>query len=387
MLYGKTLTKIELKIVPLINSSNICVINESTEFTVKEIINKWSYIETKDCSGWILSKKINTFFNAESTSSGENIELKQEETKTNVDNSNTEKKEEKALTSTETKQLNEKKYVAVETLNFRTEPSSNAKIISQLKINSEVTVTEKTNDEWSKIKYKDTIGYVSSKYLSDKKVEVTSRSETQARENKKEETKTTNNSTNIQTTTNKESTNTKTTESKQEEIKSSTSVVTSNNSNAQTTTTQSKETKTTTQPKTTQSTASSNLATTTDNSNTSSKGAEVAAYAKQFLGNPYVYGGTSLTNGCDCSGFVMSVYAHFGYSLPHGSNPIATKGVAVSKANLQPGDVLIFTGHCGIYLGGNEFIHAQSSATGIVITSLSSSYYSSRYQGARRIIN
>ena len=378
MLNGKALTKIELKIVPSINSSNIYLINENTEFIVKEIINKWSYIETKDSSGWILSKKINSFFNSESASSGENKEQKQEETKINEDNSNTEKKEEKAVTSTETKQLNEKKYVSVDTLNFRTEPSSNAKIISQLKINSEVTVTEKTNDEWSKIKYKDTIGYVSSKYLSDKKVETTSRSEAQSRENKKEETTNTNNSTNNQTTTNNENTNTKTTESKQEESKSASSTATSSN---QPTTTQPKETTTI------QSTASATQTTATNNSNTSSKGAEVAAYAKQFLGNPYVYGGTSLTKGCDCSGFVMSVYAHFGYSLPHGSNPIATKGVAVSKANLQPGDVLIFTGHCGIYLGGNEFIHAQSSATGIVITSLSSSYYTSRYQGARRIIN
>lgn len=246
---------------------------------------------------------------------------------------------------------------------------------------------EKTNDEWSKINYKDTIGYVSSKYLSDKKVENTSRSEIQSRENKKEETTTeSNKQENTETNENKDT--------KQEVGNNGENALTSNSNTEtqstvaeQTGATQTTETQPTTgvQQNITQTETESTSTTSTNNS--SSKGAEVAAYAKQFLGNPYVYGGTSLTNGCDCSGFVMSVYAHFGYSLPHGSNPIATKGVAVSKANLQPGDVVIFTGHCGIYIGGNEFIHAQSSATGIVITSLSSSYYTSRYQGARRIIN
>lgn len=307
----------------------------------------------------------------ENSSSNEIEEEKQENTENNTQNSNNEnKKEENKNTSTEkvteNKTLNEKKYVSVETLNFRTEPNSNSKVISVLKVNSEVIVIEKTDNEWSKINYKDTIGYVASKYLSDKKVENTSRSEVQVRETKKEENQT-NSSTNNQDTENKkEVANSKVSE-----------------------TTEVKETQEKKNETSNASSTSTNNTTSTSNNNTSSssKGAEVAAYAKQFLGNPYVYGGTSLTNGCDCSGFVMSVYAHFGYSLPHGSNPIATKGVAVSKANLQPGDVVIFTGHCGIYIGGNEFIHAQSSATGIVITSLSSSYYSSRYQGARRIIN
>ena len=97
-------------------------------------------------------------------------------------------------------------------------------------------------------------------------------------------------------------------------------------------------------------------------------------YAKQFLGNPYVWGGTSLTKGCDCSGFVLSVYKHYGVTLSHHSGSQANEGTKISYSELQPGD-LIFYGnsrgtinHVAIYIGGGQIIHASSPKTGIKIS-------------------
>ena len=98
-------------------------------------------------------------------------------------------------------------------------------------------------------------------------------------------------------------------------------------------------------------------------------GGDVVSYATQFVGNPYVWGGTSLTNGADCSGFVMSVFAHFGISLPHSSAALQGCGKAVSYANAQPGDLICYSGHVGIYMGGGRIVHAQSTAVGITTSS------------------
>lgn len=100
-----------------------------------------------------------------------------------------------------------------------------------------------------------------------------------------------------------------------------------------------------------------------------SNGQAVVNYAMQFLGNPYVYGGTSLTNGADCSGFVQSVYAAFGVKLPRNSTAQRSAGYAVSLANIQPGDIVCYSGHVGIYAGNNTLIHASNERTGITLTS------------------
>lgn len=104
-------------------------------------------------------------------------------------------------------------------------------------------------------------------------------------------------------------------------------------------------------------------------SSSSSLGQSVVNYAKQFLGNPYVYGGTSLTNGADCSGFVQSVYAHFGISLPRTSSAQRSAGYSVgSLSNAKPGDLICYDGHVGIYIGDNAIIHASNEKDGIKIT-------------------
>ena len=98
-------------------------------------------------------------------------------------------------------------------------------------------------------------------------------------------------------------------------------------------------------------------------------GQQVADFALQFVGNPYVYGGTSLTNGADCSGFVMSVYANFGVSLPHSANADRKRGTGVASIEEAiPGDIVCYSGHVGIYIGNGQIVHASNSRTGIIIS-------------------
>ena len=100
----------------------------------------------------------------------------------------------------------------------------------------------------------------------------------------------------------------------------------------------------------------------------------LVAYAKQFLGNPYVYGGTSLTEGCDCSGFTMQIYKHFGISIPRNSSAQASSGTSINESSAQPGDLFFYDSggtinHVAMYIGGGQVIHASNSTTGIIISS------------------
>lgn len=105
---------------------------------------------------------------------------------------------------------------------------------------------------------------------------------------------------------------------------------------------------------------------------TGSSGADVAQFALQFVGNPYVYGGSSLTNGTDCSGFVMSVYNNFGVSLPHSSAADRSVGATVNGLeNAQAGDIICYSGHVGIYIGNGQIVHASTERTGIIVSNAS----------------
>ena len=111
---------------------------------------------------------------------------------------------------------------------------------------------------------------------------------------------------------------------------------------------------------------------------------EICEYARQFVGNPYVWGGTSLTKGADCSGFTLSVYRKYGVSLPHSSKAQANCGTRIDVSEVQPGDLVFYGGknihHVAMYIGNGQVVHAQSAKTGIVVTSM---YYNTPTRVAR----
>jgi len=111
---------------------------------------------------------------------------------------------------------------------------------------------------------------------------------------------------------------------------------------------------------------------------------EICEYARQFVGNPYKWGGTSLTKGADCSGFTLSVYKNYGVSLPHSSKAQANCGTRIDLSEVQPGDLVFYGGknihHVAMYIGNGQIVHAQSANTGIVVSSM---YYNTPTRAVR----
>ena len=367
----------QIQLLPLIYSCKIGKISANTKVTITEIIGNWCHIESEDKDGWVIKNKISDV-SSSSAESKDSTNNKEDEKNQKEDD----KKEEDTTKKTETQ--TKKLYVTTTTLNLREKADTSSRVVTQLDRSDLVILIEKVDSTWSKVKYGGLTGFVASQYLSEEKPsDTTSRGAQEVRQqdnNNQENTNTTN-----KAEKNKSETNTNTNKS------SSTSSTTKKEDNTSKTKT---ETKTDTTKKTTsdsnkktESSTAKSVSSKTTESKSSSKvtGSDIVAYAKKFLGYRYVYG-TAGPNTFDCSGFTSYVYKHFGYTLDRTSSAQRSNGKAVSKSELQPGDIVCFTGHVGIYIGGNEFIHAANSNKGVIITSLSSSYYVKHYITARRII-
>lgn len=290
----KIVKDIKLKIVPVINATDIIEVKQDEEVTVTEIINDWICVETTTTKGWLRKENLKT------------EETKQEE--------QTAQAEEKTSEETSTKTL----YINTETANLRKTASTASEVVTTLSLNSAVNVISEENG-WSKVKVGDKEGYISSSLLSDKRQE-TSRSMTKFREKTAEESNKTENTSNVAS---------------------------------------------------------------------SGNGSSVVATANQYIGSRYIYGGTA-PSGFDCSGFTSYVYKRYGVSLSRTAAGQYSNGVAVSKGELQPGDLVMFgksgINHVGIYIGGGKMIHAANPSRGVTTDTINSGYYGTNYVGARRIL-
>lgn len=334
---GKMNKDSKARISPLIGSSSIENLKKDKELTIVTELNGWAYIQTDSISGWIRSSDITKT----KTFSDDNKGSNNDKSKNDNSDTNTVKEENKNTEDSKKIDFTEKTmYVKEDYVNIRKEPSTTSKIVMVVDKNTELKVIGESGD-WYKVDTSSGEAYVSKELLSDKKITVTNRG-------------------NIDRTKDK-----------------------NNNEEAE----------------------GSNSSTSDSSKGNSSSitGKQIVSYAKKFLGVPYVYGGAS-PSGFDCSGFTMYVYDHFGISMPHGAQSQSKLGTKVSANknskssllnNLKTGDLIFFLdyetmdeiGHCGIYIGDGNFIHASSgSGYCVKINSLlPGEYYNTRYHSARRI--
>lgn len=349
---GKMSKNTDVKLLPLIYSSKIDTLKKNAEVTIIAETNGWTYIGTDTITGWvrtdcITGKKTTAVNNTTGTSNSGNSE--NNKTTENDNKTNNDTNADNKTTTSDNKYIEKTMYTNDAYVNLRKEASTSSDVLMTLEINTKLTVIGESGD-WYQVKTSEGNAYVSKELLSDKQVTTSRGAGVRTSEADKK------------TTTVNNSSTTNSTESSVVEKAVETS------------------------------------------SSSSSEGKKIVEYAKQFLGVPYVYGGAS-SSGFDCSGFTMYVYKKFGISMGHGAQMQSRVGKEVKndktsassiKNNLQPGDLVFFLdyetmdeiGHCGIYIGDGNFIHASSgSGYCVKINSLlPGEYYNTRYCAARRVI-
>ena len=338
------LIKTELNILPNFFSKNILDLDAGTELELIDTMNNWYKVRTSEGrEGWILKSK--------TTNKVLNVEKQPENTAesgNNVNNNTQEKpkeepKVEDKVEKDNTKNSNSTKkgVVDVETANVRSKASTSSKRVAFLDYGDIVTIVSEENGFY-KIEKNDIKGYVSKDLVSVDQDKVSSRSLAEERkEALRNEEKITENVGSIN-------------QEKEDNIENIEKVVDEN----------------------------------------SNKGAEVASYARQFLGIKYVLGGKTPESGFDCAGFTKYVYKNFGVTLGSIASAQNSIGVDVAREDLKVGDLILFQneektkiGHTGVYLGNGEFIHAANPQRGVVIDNLNTmSYYNTRFVNAKRIV-
>lgn len=241
--------------------------------------------------------------------------------------------------------------VNTETLKVRTSADENSEVLGLVAGEDDLTVIDESADGWVGVSTEDGTGYVSSDYVSlDTEFTYAESKEEEAARLAKEE---------AERKAAAEA-------AAKEEAKKNAASESNKSSKASN---ESKKSDTVEETADEESSSSDSSSEESYSAPSGSNGQAVVDYACQFVGNPYVYGGSSLTNGTDCSGFVMSVYAQFGISLPHSSSALRSVGYGVSVDDMQPGDIICYSGHVAIYCGGNTIVHASNPSTGIKYTS------------------
>ncbi len=347
----ETTVKVNAKIymLPLITSSHISEINEDTKVTVQKELNDWVYISSEEITGW--ARKYNINITSGETINTEPTEEKTEEQTTVEEKPDTQKPEEDKPEEVISEQQADisKGYINVSAARIREKPSTDAEILEVLSLNTEVKITAET-DEWYKIQFNSITGYISKTLISEELTQ-TSRGNAVRQPEVQE---------NLEVAPLGDP---QTTEEK-------TSVTEENKPEVQETENKVEQTITIT-----------------------SEGQKVADFAKQYVGYKYVYGGTTPSTGFDCSGFVYYVYNSCGHSISRSCSAQAKSGRAISKANLEIGDLVFFNntsdgtiGHVGIYIGNGEFVHAATSKKGVRIDTINSGYYNTYYYSARRVL-
>ena len=373
----KLIKSAEVRLIPIVFASITSKIPEGNEATITEIVGSWYYIECEGKNGWISKTKLENIIDIQDDSESETKDI------SSTDSDKSKNNEETKNESTSSNSEKTKYYVSATTLNMREKASTDAKVIEQLQLNEQVTLIEKVDSTWSKVKSGSNTGYVATKYLSTEKTEVVSRNSQEERtlnaDSQSSDKSTSSTSSSNTSTSNTTSSNTTSSDTSKQTTSSSkdSSSTTKNEENSSTSTSKESSSTSTSKTETSKTDTSSSSSSTSSSSKTSSSkvtGADIVAYAKKFLGCKYVYGATGPST-FDCSGFTQYVYKHFGYTISRTSSAQRSDGKEVSRSNIQLGDIVCFSGHVGIYVGDDNFIHASHPGDVVKISSLSSSYY------------